>query len=240
MRKFYLAAFITIIGFTSCDNVFNKTIHGNGNPGSEQRNANGSDKIKSYGSFDVIIVQGSTSSVKVEADENLLPYIITENKDGALVIRAKEHYNLSSDNKIKVTVTTDKLKEVEVAGSGNVTGEGKFIGSDHLKISIAGTGNVTLEVNTPDIDSHIAGTGNITLSGETKDSKIDIAGMGDYDAEKLLSENVEIQVAGSGNAKVHAENNLDIDIAGSGNVDYTGSPNIKQNIAGSGKIRKRD
>ena len=239
MRKIYFPILVVAISIsTSCDSIFNKTIHGNGNVSSEQRNSNSTDKIKSYGSFDVVIIQGSTPSVKVEADENLLPYIVTENKNGALVIRAKEHYNLSSDNKIKVTVTTDKLSEVEVAGSGNVRGEGKFTGSDHLKISIAGTGDITLEVNTPEIDSHIAGTGNITLSGETKDSKIEIAGMGDYDAEKLLSESVEIHVAGSGNAKVHAENNLDIHIAGSGNVDYSGNAAVKQDIAGSGKINK--
>ena len=121
MRKIYLPVLIAAVIFAGCDNIFNKTIHGNGNLSSEQRNADGSDKIKSYGSFDVIIVQGSTSSVKVEADENLLPYIVTENKDGALVIRPKEHYNLSSDNKIKVTVTTGKLKEVEVAGSSPTT-----------------------------------------------------------------------------------------------------------------------
>ncbi len=238
MRKIYLFALVAAISTASCDSIFNKTIHGNGNMSSEQRSTEVTDKIKSYGSFDIVIVQGTTPSIKVEADENLLPYIVTEKKDGALVVKAKENYNLSSNNKITVTVTTDKLAELEVAGSGNVRGEGKFIGSDHLKISIAGTGDVTLDVNTPEIESHIAGTGNITLTGETKDSKINIAGMGDYNAEKLLSENVEIHVAGSGNAKVHAENNLEIHIAGSGNVDYSGNASVKQDVAGSGKINK--
>jgi hypothetical protein len=37
-----------------------------------------------------------------------------------------------TQNKIKVTVTTDKLEEVEL-GSGNVTGVSKFSGADHLK-----------------------------------------------------------------------------------------------------------
>ena len=239
MRKIYFPILVAAISIsTSCDSIFNKTIHGNGNVSSEQRNSNSTDKIKSYGSFDVVIIQGSTPSVKVEADENLLPYIVTENKDGALVIRAKEHYNLSSDNKILVTVTTDKLSLLEIAGSGNVSGQGKFTGSEHLEISVAGTGNVKLDINTPEINSEIAGTGSITLSGETKDSKIDIAGVGDYYAENLMSENVEISIAGSGNAKVYAESNLDIHIAGSGDVSYRGNATVKQDIAGSGKINK--
>src|SRR3954451_14530377 len=175
----FLGLLITIVT-TSCDFVFKKTVHGNGNLKTEERNATNTDKIKSLGNFNIDIVQGSPSSVKVEADENLLPYIITENKDGRLVIRAREGYNLSSDNKIKVTVTTDKVDEIEVDGSGDVNGEGKFTGEDHLKISIAGSGNVNLNINTPQIQSSIAGTGNITLSGETKDSKIEIAGVGNY------------------------------------------------------------
>ena len=239
MRKIYSSAVLLMMLLASCvGGLFNKTIHGNGNLKSEERNINSADRIKSYGNFDIVIVQGPTASVKIEADENLMPYILTQNENGALVIKTKENYNLSSDNKIKVTVTTSQLEELELAGSGNVNGEGKFTGKDHLKISVAGSGDVTLNVNTPEIDSHIAGTGNITLSGETKDSKIEIAGVGNYTAESLMSENVEIHIAGSGNAKVYAENNLDIHIAGSGDVYYRGNASVKQDIAGSGKISK--
>jgi len=238
MRKIILLSLFMTTIIISCDFVFKKTIHGNGNITSEERKVNNTERIKSMGNFNIDIVQGATSSVKVEADENLMPYILTENREGKLVIRAKEGYNLSTDNKIKITVTTNRLEEIEVDGSGNVNGEGKFTGADHLKVSVAGSGDINLDINTPRIESEIAGTGNITFSGETKDSKIDIAGVGNYKAESLMSENVEIHIAGSGNARVYAENNLDIHIAGSGDVYYKGNANVKQDIAGSGKISK--
>jgi len=240
MRKLSLFILSVVIFFSSCINVFNKTINGNGNITTEQRSINNAERIKSSGSFDVLVIQGSSPSVKVEADENLLPYIITQMEDGALVIRPKEHYNVRSDNKIKITVTTSQLEEVEVNGSGNLKGEGKFAGSDHLKVSISGSGDISLDVNTPNINSDIAGSGNITLSGETRNSKISIAGDGDYNAEDLKSEEVEIHIAGSGNTKVYAENKLDIHIAGSGDVSYKGNATVSQDIAGSGKIVKVD
>ncbi|HEY6977362.1 MAG TPA: head GIN domain-containing protein [Chitinophagaceae bacterium] len=240
MRKIYLFALSATIIAVSCDMMFRKTVHGNGNLTSQQRTVSNAERIKSMGNFSIDIIQGSPSSVKVEADENLLPYILTENSGDRLVIRTKEGYNLSSQNKLKVTVTTDKLEEVELNGSGNVNGIGKFSGADHLKISVAGSGDINLSANTPAVESSIAGTGNITLSGETKSSKIEIAGVGDYKAEDLMSENVEIHIAGSGNARVYAENNLDIHIAGSGDVFYKGNASVKQDIAGSGKIRKEE
>lgn len=240
MRKMFIPALLAVVLFYGCWGIMGQTIHGNGNMKTETRDVSQAEKIKSYGSFDIVIVQGETTSVKVDADENLLPYIVTDVEDGALVIKPREHYNLSSDNKIKITVTTKRLQLVDLAGSGNVVGEGKFTGSDNLKISVAGSGDVSLDVNTPDIDSHIAGTGNITLSGETKSSRIEIAGVGNYNAADLMSENVEIHIAGSGSAKVYAENNLDIHIAGSGDVYYKGNASVKQDIAGSGKINKVD
>src|SRR5690348_3065944 len=128
MRKLVFLGLLIVTITTSCDFMFRKTIHGNGNLKSEERTVTNTDKIKSLGNFNVDIVQGSPSSLKIEADENLLPYIITENKDDKLVIRAREGYNLSSDNKIKVTVTTGRLADIEVDGSGDVNGEGKFTG----------------------------------------------------------------------------------------------------------------
>jgi hypothetical protein len=240
MRKIFLSALFVAAVTVSCDFVFKKTVHGNGNLTTQQRTVGNTERIKSMGNFNIDIVQGSPSSVKIEADENLMPYILTENSGERLVIHTREGYNLSSENKIKVTVTTDRLEEVELNGSGNVNGVGKFSGADHLKISVAGSGNINLSANTPEVESSIAGTGNITLSGETKKSKIEIAGVGDYKAEDLMSENVEIHIAGSGNARVYAENSLDIHIAGSGDVYYKGNASVKQDIAGSGKIKKQD
>lgn len=236
MKKFLPIALLMMCG--ACNFMWKETIDGNGNLTSEQRNISPTSGIESRGSFDVVITQGSTESVKVEADANLLPYIITEHDDGNLVIRAKNGVNLSSSHKITVYITTEKLENVELSGSGNISGNGKFTGGDHLKLSIAGTGDISLEVNTPKINSSIAGSGNIILAGETKDSKIDIAGVGDYKAEELKSENVEVHIAGSGSTKVYADATLDVHIAGSGDVYYKGTPNIKSSIAGSGNIKQ--
>lgn len=238
MRNKILTIFSAALLLASCINPFNKTVKGNGQSTTQERSVSETSKIKTSGSFDIHIIEGNSFSVKVQADENLMPYIITENKDGFLNIHAKEGYNLSSHDKMLVTVTTSRLEELALAGSGNATGEGRFTGGDHLKVSIAGSGDIKLDVNTPQIESHIAGTGNISLSGETRKSKIEIAGNGDYKAGDLKSEDVEIHIAGSGNAGVFADHNLDIHIAGSGDVIYKGDPSITQEIAGNGKIHK--
>ena len=72
---FFLAAMILV--FASCRQMGYKRIKGNGNISIEHRNINRAERIKLLGSYNVEITQGPITSVKVEADENILPFILT-------------------------------------------------------------------------------------------------------------------------------------------------------------------
>ncbi len=238
MKSILMILSIMLISATSCRWIGYKQIKGNGNIVSQDRSVNFAEKIKLAGSFDVEITQGPVTSVKVEADENILPFIFTKEEGGFLVIKTKERVNISTDHTIKVYITTNKIEQLQLAGSGNIIGKNKFTGSNKLTLKIAGSGDMTMDINTPEIIAEIAGSGNITLTGETKDETIKIAGVGDLNAEGLKAENVKVKIAGSGNVKVFADLMLDINIAGVGSVFYKGGATVKQKIAGSGEVKK--
>lgn len=240
MKKQLFAAAIAVTAFaiTGCDFINIETIHGNGSVTTDTRNVSQTSRIASHGSFDVAIVYGTSPSVKVEADANLLPYILTDVEDGRLEIHTKDHVSLSSDHAIKVYVTTDKIEEVKLSGSGNVTSDSKLQSSGNMKFGISGSGDIALDINAPSVESSISGSGNISLSGETRDSKITITGNGDYKSGNLQSENAEVHITGSGNVHVAASVKLNVHITGSGDVIYKGSPSIEQHITGSGNIKQ--
>jgi hypothetical protein len=227
-----------ILTATSCRWFGYKRVVGNGNLETQDRPIQRAERIKLAGSYDVEITQGPTTSVKVEADENILPFILTRSEDGFLIIKSKQHVSLSTDNTIKIFITTPKLEQVTLAGSGNIIGKSKFTGGDKLTLKIAGAGDMKMEVNTPSIEAEIAGSGSMTLTGETRDQRIRISGVGDYIGEALKSENAVVKIAGSGNVKLFAATTLDVNIAGVGSVYYKGSPTVKQHVAGSGEVKK--
>ena len=238
MKRIIGIGFLLILVLSSCNWMGWRQIKGNGNLITQDRTVTKADKIKLEGSFDVEISQGPTTSVKVEADENLVPYIITRVEGGYLVIKTKNGVSFSSEHEIKVYVTTDKLEKVELAGSGNVTGKNKFTGGSKLELKIAGSGDIKMEINTPDILSEIAGSGSITLKGETQNETIKIAGVGDFTGDEMKAENATVKIAGSGNVKVFADMKLDVSIAGVGSVYYKGAANVTQHISGSGDVKK--
>lgn len=236
----HILLFLTVIMLTatSCRWFGYKRVVGNGNLETQDRPVERAERIKLAGSYDVEITQGPTTSVKVEADENILPFILTRSEDGFLIIKSKDHVSLSTDNTIKIFITTPKLEQVNLAGSGNIIGKSKFTGGDKLTLKIAGAGDMKMEVNTPSIEAEIAGSGSMTLTGETRDQRIRISGVGDYIGEALKSENAVVKIAGSGNVKLFAAATLDVNIAGVGSVFYKGSPAVKQHVAGSGEVKK--
>ena len=232
--------FLTVLAMlcASCRWIGFRHVKGNGHLSSETRQIAHANRISVSGSFDVELTQGATTSVKVEADENIIPHIVTVEEDGVLKIRPRRNNtSFSSEHSITIYITTPTLEQCRIAGSGDIKGAGKFTG-DKLLLTIAGSGNIDLDVNTPEVRAEITGSGNMTLRGETMTEDVHINGMGDYRAEDLKSENAKVRIAGSGDVKVFADATLEVNIAGSGTVYYKGSATVKQKVMGSGDIKK--
>ncbi|MDB5230335.1 MAG: hypothetical protein JWN76_1140 [Chitinophagaceae bacterium] len=221
----------------SCHDFIN-TIHGNGNTVKETRQVNVPDRVEVSGDIDVVVRQGGQAGVVVEADANLVPYIITRTENGKLVIGVKEHYSLESNKHILVSVTTNDLRELSVTGSGNVNSEGVLSHNGKMDISVTGSGDMSLQLNAPSVDADITGSGNIKISGETKDMKVGISGSGDFTSEELKAENVNVAINGSGTARVFADMKLNVEVNGSGDVFYKGNASVNQSVHGSGSVSK--
>ena len=235
-----VAFFIIAFAISSCHFMNGKRVNGNGVSASQDRSLGGFHSVSAMGSMDVIVSQAATSSIKIEADQNLLEFIETRNNGGTIEIYTKEGYNLDPKSGIKVYAAAPSFNKIEVSGSGKINSTGKITGTSALNTVISGSGDINIEADAPKISTHISGSGSSKIKGNTKDFSAHISGSGDVHCFDLLSENTEIDIAGGGNAEVYASKTLDIDIAGSGDVRYRGNPSVKQNISGSGVIKKAD
>ena len=239
MRIYSFAAIILLfLSISSCRFANQKRITGNGESVSEKRTAGSFHSVEVSGPFKVHISQGTTSSIEVRADKNLMSYILTDNDNGRMEIRTRRGYNLRFKNPIEIFITSPEYKKLSVTGSGDILAG--VLNGERMKAEVTGSGNIFLEVDAPTIDTEITGSGNISLKGRARDLRAEINGSGELYAFNLLTENTKVDIAGSGDAEVFASKTLDIDIAGSGNIDYKGDPSIKRSVAGAGNIRKAD
>ncbi len=229
--------FISVLTLSSCGM---KRVKGNGNIITSNRSEGNFDAVKASGSFDVLFSQAETNEIRIEADENLMKYILTSVENGVLRIRTKSGVNIRPSQDIKVYVKSPNYKSVSLAGSGNMIAETKIISTEKIKLSIAGSGDIKFqELDAPQVDVNISGSGKAEGAGNTRDLDIDVAGSGNVMMEGLKAENAKISIAGSGNVWVYASMKLDVRVAGGGDIHYYGNPaDIKSKMAGSGNLIK--
>lgn len=239
MKTFIGILTLLVISTNLNAQVFTKNIKGNGRITTENRSLSNYDKISVAGAFDVNLVKGKEGAISIEAEENLMEYIETEVENGHLKIHPKKGYQLRSTKTIVITVPFKTLEAVSLAGSGNVSSK-DVLNSTDLDLSLAGSGELDLAVSTKKLTSKIAGSGNIKLSGNTDEFNCEIAGSGNIEAYDLKATVSHINIAGSGNVKVHAVSEIHAKIVGSGDVIYTGNPTVeKLKSVGSGSIKKK-
>lgn len=238
--KTTLLAF-TFIAFSqsACAQWGSDNIKGNGNIKTEKRTVKEYDQIKVSGSFDAFLVAGTEGKITIEAEENLLPYIITENKGSALIIKTENGTNLrpSRNKKILITVPFEDIEEVSLAGSGDVMNK-DLITAARFETSVTGSGDVVLEVNADHIEGSVAGSGDLTLKGRAKSVKLQVAGSGDIHASELKTTDAEANVAGSGDIRMYCDGGeLKARVSGSGDIRYSGTPSREDTkVSGSGSI----
>lgn len=232
-------AISTTVLLNSCIVIGQNRVKGNGHVIKEERSVAAFHRVKAEGMMNVYLAQGPVKAVVIEAEDNIVPLIELVEEDGKLIVREKRGYNISTNKGINVYLTTPEVDELSLSGSGDVQLTDKFTSSTPVRVSLSGSGNVKGELTAPAVKASIAGSGDMYLKGETKDVNLSIAGSGNFRSEGLLAENVEVAIAGSGDADVYASVKLSAKIAGSGDVHYKGTPEVSSSVAGSGSVQKK-
>ena len=217
-----------------------KKIKGNGNVITKTRSIKNFDKVSIGGSFNVNLIDGSEGKITIEAEENLIPYIETEVKNGKLKVQFKENTNIKTTKRLIITIPFEDIEAISLGGSGNVR-VGKRIKSDDVSFNIGGSGNITANVDANTVKASIGGSGNIKLKGDTDNLKCSIAGSGNIKAYDLDANTLKVSIAGSGNIQVTVNNKIKASVVGSGSVYYKGKPkHIDTNSIGSGDVIDRN
>jgi hypothetical protein len=215
-------------------------------------------RVHLTGSADLVIRQGTETSIQIQAEENVIDLIQWEERNGSITISMRPNVRIIRSGPILVTLTVRNLVAVTSAGSGDIDASDMM--GDTVSIQVIGSGDVSVgyvEAQTMDITS--SGSGDIRLLGLTADEvrvnmmgsgsvwpgdgmvdrqELTIAGSGSYRAEALESARVTANLMGSGSARIRVSEELSGRLVGSGDLEYIGSPTLSTSAVGSGRIRQ--
>lgn len=238
MRQLITLGIALLMTTASQAQWWGKGVKGNGKMTTITRTTGDYDGVRCAGSMDFVLVAGDEGNITIEGEENLLEYIITEVKNGQLVVKVENKVNLkpSWGKTIKITVPFRDIEAVSLAGSGDVWNEDKITATD-FEASLAGSGDMVLNVEASSVEGSIAGSGDLTIKGSTNDLEAKVAGSGDFHGFDLDANNTVVSVAGSGDAEVVSKVSLKARVSGSGDIEYKGNPESEDTkVSGSGSI----
>jgi hypothetical protein len=185
---------------------------------------------------DVYISQGDKQSIQIEAEENILPVIITSVKDDELLIDSDEGHRATMP--VNIHITVKDLCLLELTGSGSITSLNSF-NCDMLTMRLSGSGEMHSTVIANSVKATLAGSGKIDIKGLSQNSDLRITGSGSINAQNLESNDASVSISGNGACKLDVINELLVNITGIGNVYYLNEPaTIRSRITGQGDVLK--
>lgn len=242
MKNFILTlALLVSVSTVSAQNWGSKKTKGNGTIVTEERVVDEFNKLKVSGSFRVVLTAERTKEVSITTDENLMESIITEVKEGTLVIKMKKNYYLKPSNHkaIAVEVPLNALKELALSGSGSIRSE-EAIKTDQLEVKMSGSGKIIVGVAAGAVEAVLSGSGRIELNGSSAEFEANLSGSGSIRAKELKAEDGEFSISGSGRIEANVSNELEARVSGSGSVRYLGtsSTRVYSKVSGSGSVKE--
>ena len=210
------------LSLAACDGIsitFNDSdskVKGSGVAASETRAVASFEAIDATGVGKLKLRIGDTDSLKVMADDNILPLIKTEVKDGVLTLSTKGATLSKTD--IVFEITARRIKRLENSGTVSIDASG-FNGGE-------------LAVET-------SGVGSIKLNGRVDSFKAELSGVGSLEADALAADRVDTHLSGVGSANVRAEKSLRANVSGVGSLSWKGAAtDVTTNVSGIGRVSK--
>jgi len=230
---------LAIIGtYAVAEGQWNKTVHGNGKVVTKERNATAFTELRVSSGIDVYLKQGEKESITVEADENLHEYILTEIRNGVLIVYT-DNVNIREAERERVYVTMKDIRSIKASSAGDVVGETP-VNSDRLQISVSSAGNIKLEVQAKAINIDISSSGDVNLRGASDILEADLSSAGDLNAFDLQVREADVSVSSAGDADISVSERLTARASSAGDINYMGNPKyVDARSSSAGGIRKR-
>lgn len=187
------------------------TIHGSGVLASESRSVHDFNAVAISGIGRLVIDQTGSETLTLTAEDNLLPLMEVEVKDGVLYLGWCDNSNISPTKDITLHLTVDHLSEIMASGVTEV--EVLSLEEDYLYVGLSGV---------------------TTMSGSGLFDVLEIAisGASLYRGQDLASREVIISVSGAANAVVNASEYLGGSVSGVASLRYLGNPRVSVSVSG--------
>lgn len=227
MKKLFQTAMILLSGMvmpiSSCKTSCTK---GSGHVVSEKRKAADFTKLDVSGAYDVKLVQDSSLTISITADDNLLKQITTEVSGGKLKI--KNNNNMCPSGQMEITIGVRNLDEIDQSGAVNFSTQGKLVTKD-LSLNLSGASKLDMDLDAANVNTTGSGAIEVNLKGQATTHTMNISGGAKMHAFDFVVGNYDIETSGAGDFEINVLHELTVNSSGASDIKYKGNPTTINN-----------
>lgn len=209
-------------------------VHGSGNIKEEVRQVGAFTGLEVSGGIEVDLETGQQERVVVRADDNIVPLVVTEVRQGVLRIRTKDRIGYSKE--LRVQVSAREIRSIRASGGVEVKARLGRV----PELSLVASGGVELDASGIDADQvkvDLSGGVEAKLAGRTKVVDYDASGGVELDAANLQAETAAVDLSGGVDAKIAAAQQVEGDASGGVDLQVRGRPSVKVDASGGASVR---
>jgi len=196
------------------------------------------DKISVSDGVDVILTQSQTTSVNVEADDNLIDHIRTTVVGGTLHIEIKKRGLIDFTEK-NVHVHLPVLTGISASTGSDVKSTNEFR-TETLDLSASSGSEITFVTSADRITARSSSGSEIELSGMALYFDAQASSGSSIKASRMLCNEVSASASSGSDVRVHPIKELRATASSGASVDYYKNPErISQNTSSGGSIRQK-
>ena len=229
------AVVILLISTTSCFIDGMTGIKGNRNVVSEERAISSNfDEIKVQQGIRLLITQDNSTSLKVEADENIIDLLRTEIQNNQLKIYFEKNvYKAKARN---VYLSTNDIKKIKASSGSSVISE-NTIQSNALELDASSGSSMKIYVNAEKVTTESSSGANIRVNGKSKILSCSASSGSSINADDLKTIDATVKASSGANIDVNVTGILTAKASSGGDIDYEGNPkDVNKNTSSGGSV----
>lgn len=240
-KQIMLVLTLILVASMACSiQLSQSTLTGSGDIARENREVSGFDQVDICCGMQLFLTQGDREDLEIEADDNLLPEIVTRVSGDRLIIEFKDQggrTNYRPSQPVRCTLTVKDIRRIESSGGGYV--ESEAVDTDRLTLDLSGGGDAQFgSVSAQTFEVDISGGGEITADTLRADrARFSLSGGSDATIDELIADDLRLESSGSGDVAIAGrvtEQNADISGGGSYRAEDLESQIAAIEISGGG------
>ena len=229
---------LTALFFSSCHFDYN-SIKGSGRITTEKRTI--TEKftgIEVNSAIELSIEQSNETEIVVEADDNLQTSIITEVKNGKLIISSGPHLSIRNGTR-KVKVKMPSIEILEASSASSIDSRTPLKGNQ-IYIKASSAANIKLDLEMDAINCKSSSGSTIKLKGLALQLDAQASSGSNTECFRLLTNEVIADASSGASIEVHPVLSLKAEASSGASITYNIVPKTLQKKASSGGSIKQD